>query len=170
MLKRIKLTQGKFAIVDEEVYDYLNCFKWATLRMGSVYHAARNIATKNKDAGRQKTSYMHHWILGFPGKGMMVDHINGNGLDNRKKNLRIVSCRVNNCNNERRRNGKTSSRYMGVHWDKRDRKWRAKIRIKQREYLLGYFKNEKEAGEAYLTAFQAVENGIFSGQRRRRGK
>lgn len=91
---RINLTQGYQAIVDEDMYEYLSAFNWCVyIRSPTNIHAARKCNGQN--------IYMHHLIVGFPLYGCVVDHINRDGLDNRRKNLRIVTKRGNSINSTR---------------------------------------------------------------------
>ena len=90
---------------------------------------------------------MHRTIINAP-KDMFVDHINHNGLDNRKANLRLVTCTQNNWNN-RKRKRKSSSRYKGVHWNKTRKRWKAKIQVNGKNRFIGYFDDEIEAAKAY---------------------
>lgn len=91
MSKRIPLTKGKFAIVDDEDYEYLSQFKWH-FGMGDRY-ACRNVETER---GWQPVSMHLHLVK--PPPGMETDHINRNKLDNRRKNLRIVTRAINQRN------------------------------------------------------------------------
>ena len=79
-----------------------------------------------------------------------VDHWNGDGLDNRRRNLRAATPSQNQ-HNRRKRLG-CSSRFKGVHWHKRHGKWAAKIRIDGRQLHLGYFPVERDAAAAYNLA------------------
>jgi hypothetical protein len=85
---------------------------------------------------------------------LYVDHINGDGLDNRRANLRIVTAQQNNWNRRFRRTGR--SKYTGVTWDGRRDKWRADIYENRRKIFLGHFAEEEEAARAYDSA--AKEN------------
>jgi hypothetical protein len=87
---------------------------------------------------------MHRVILNAP-KGLMVDHINHDTLDNRKENLRIVTNQQNTFNQKLKNH---SSKYKGVTWNSNSEKWCARIRHNKPIYL-GLFKDEKEAGMAY---------------------
>ncbi|MBZ2166364.1 HNH endonuclease [Methanobacterium spitsbergense] len=145
----IPLTQDKVALVDKEDLDYLNQWKWNTLKMHNSYYALRNTYLGTFEGKKKfKMVRMHRLILNAP-KNMMVDHINGNGLDNRKSNLRICSNRQNTQN---RKHGKKSSRYPGVYFNKRNKNWVARIQIKGKINFLGSFKDEKDAAKAYEKA------------------
>ena len=134
----IPLTQGKFAIVDAEDYDRLNRYQWHACKCKSTYYACR------VEGG--KTIRMHREIMHAP-KGVIVDHINHNGLDNRKGNLRLCT-HAQNCYNQRASSTGTS-KYKGVCWHKCNRKWIARIRCDGKFYNLGDFENEIEAAKAY---------------------
>jgi len=134
----ITLTQGKFAIVDAEDYDRLNQDKWYAGKCKNTYYAGR------VEGG--KTIKMHREIMRAP-KGALVDHINHNGLDNRKSNLRLCT-NAQNCYNQQACATGTS-KYKGVSWHKSRSKWSARIRCDRKFYNLGEFDNEMEAAMAY---------------------
>ncbi|MHC4659365.1 MAG: HNH endonuclease signature motif containing protein, partial [Planctomycetota bacterium] len=115
--KLIPLTQGKFAIVDADDYDRLAKYKWCATKNGQTFYACR--------ASRGKKIFMHREIM-KPPKGLQVDHIDRNALNNRKTNLRPCTKAQNNRNTGPRRN--SSSTYKGVFWEKCCRKWCARIR------------------------------------------
>ena len=135
-MKKIPLTQGKYAIVDNADFSLLNQFKWCLLHT----YAAR---TKYKP---KKTVLLHRVILNNP-VGMEIDHINGDGLDNRRKNLRIVSHQQNLFN--RRSNKNSSSVYRGVSWSKSNNKWHAFIQKNGVLFHLGHYSSEREAAMVY---------------------
>jgi len=147
MSKIIPLTQGKVAIVDDEDYEYLNQFKWYARKHRNTFYAARNIYRN----GKQTVLSMHTAVMGRK-KGLEIDHINGNGLDNRRSNLRFVTHRQNLQN---RHTAKTS-KYPGVNWSKIAHKWRAYIEINGKQIHLGYFNNEYEAYLAYQKAVEKL--------------
>ncbi|OHB60660.1 MAG: hypothetical protein A2167_04600 [Planctomycetes bacterium RBG_13_46_10] len=142
----IPLTRGQFAIVDAEDYPRLGKYIWfAEGRSGSFY-AVR------KEKG--KSIKMHRQITNAPDH-LVVDHIDHNGLNNRKRNLRVCTF-AENCRNLRNirpldcaRDKPKTSRYKGVCWNKRNKKWAAAIRCKNKTYHLGYFHDEIEAATAY---------------------
>lgn len=95
---------------------------------------------------KRKAIYMHLEIMSVP-DGMEVDHINGNGLDNRRENLRLCT-RAQNRMNSVKRIGKSST-FNGVYWHKNCRKWRASLKLDGKEIHIGYFNTELDAAEAY---------------------
>ncbi len=97
---------------------------------------------------------MHAVIVGTP-KGMQTDHINGNGLDNRRENLRVVTHRKNAQN----RHTPKSSKYPGVTWHKSARKWQAQIRVAGKKHHLGLYEDEETAGIVYAMACTSVNMG-----------
>ena len=139
-MRKIELTQGKFAIVDDEDYEYLRQFKWY-YREG---YAARGIRKPN---GKWTTIYMHRVIMGAS-ECMEVDHINGDKSDNRKENLRICTLLENRRNRTKYKSNTTG--YKGVYYDRR--KIRAKIKTDNKQIYLGSFKTLKEAAKAYNEA------------------
>ena len=148
----IKLTKGYFAKVDQADFMRLRIYSWmASNHKGRGYtlYAQRTIC----EGRRRYTRMMHREIINPP-KGMYVDHINGDGLDNRRANLRIVTAQQNNWNRKFRKTGR--SKYTGVTWDGRRDKWRADIYENRRKIFLGHFAAEEEAARAYDSA--AKEN------------
>lgn len=91
--------------------------------------------------------YMHREILGLTNSKVEVDHRNGNGVDNRRTNIRQAAHSQNSQNKVK--TVECSSRFKGVHWHKRHQKWMAKIKINGRIQHLGYHKTEQEAAAAY---------------------
>ena len=149
-MKRIALTQGKYALVDDEDFERLNQFKWCANKCWNTFYAVRNLPKIN---GKRFMVLMHHEVIGKPPKGLETDHENGQGLDNQRKNLRFVTTRQNAQN---RKNLKKSSQYPGIDWFKRNKKWRAHIRINGKLKYLGSFTNEFEAFSAYRQAVEAI--------------
>lgn len=134
-MKHILLTQGKYAIVDTEDYEWLNQWKWCAYKGVATWYATSRI--------NGKMTKMHCLIMKTPRK-MDTDHINCNGLDNRKRNLRICS-RSQHHYNRKPKKGK----YKGVVLSGRMGKWQARITIKRKRLSLGYYKSKKAAAEAY---------------------
>jgi hypothetical protein len=153
----IPLTQGKMAIVDTRMVKVLPSQKWQYNGKTSknTGYAQFRMYTDN---GR-KTVQMHRFIwesvYGPIPDGLFIDHINGNGLDNRIANLRLADQRLQSINTVQRRSGLTSSRYPGVNRDHHAHKWIAHITFNSVQFHLGCFDDELEAHKAYLNALDA---------------
>jgi hypothetical protein len=146
----IKLTKGHFAKVDQTDFIRLRRYAWVTSGdkgRGYTLYAQRTIIEGKKRYTKMMHREIMEAILGKLTKGMFVDHINGDGLDNRRANLRVVTQTQNNWNRRFRKTG--SSKYTGVTWDKRRDKWRADIYEKRRKTYLGHFDDEEGAARAY---------------------
>lgn len=133
-MKEIKLTKGKYAIVDDEDYEFLNKYKWHACNYGGKWYAGRK---------HYKKIYIHNEIMNPP-TGMQVDHINRNGLDNRRCNLRI--CTKNQ--NQKNKSNFGKSKYHGVSLFSCG-KCKASIQSDKLPYYLGSFNTEIEAALAY---------------------
>jgi len=142
-MQRIPLTQNQVALVDDSDFDDLNRVKWFAVKSRNTYYAMR----KCLFGGERHNMQMHRQITSTP-CGLQTDHRNGNGLDNRRSNLRICT-HSENCQNRRCDPKKFSSCFKGVHWHKRDRKWYTKIRQNGKQVHLGSFDSEIEAAKAY---------------------
>ena len=138
-VRRIPLTRGKFALVDAADYYRLAKFNWYTKEpTKGIFYAG---GSRNK-----KSFTMHRMIMNAPGH-LVVDHIDRNGLNNCRSNLRLCTPAQNVRNTFSHKFG--SSRYKGVNWHKIKNKWRAVIQLNNKKYHLGYFKNEIDAAKAY---------------------
>lgn len=120
--------------------------KWYADRKGNTTYVSARINGKIKR--------LHCHIMGDAAPGMMVDHINGNGLDNRRANLRWAT-KKQNAHNSANRKRKGTSKFKGVDWDKRRNKWRAQICTDLKNKFLGYFSTEHAAAIAYDLAAMA---------------
>jgi hypothetical protein len=135
----IPLTKGKFALVDSEDYYRLARYKWCSSTCGAkTFYAGRRLAGG--------TINMHRLIMDAPSH-LVVDHIDHNGLNNTKANLRLCTF-AQNARNTRPNKG-ASSRYKGVSWKKSAKKWSAMIRCNKKISHLGSFENEIAAAKAY---------------------
>jgi hypothetical protein len=141
-MKEIPLTQGKVAQVDDADFKWLNQWKWYSRCSKHTYYAVRGDYSDD----RPRTVQMHRLIVGAPA-GIKIDHINGDGLNNQRGNLRLATDPENQWN--RRKGRGYSSKYKGVSWHSRDKCWTAYIRhLGVRKYL-GSFDSEEEAARAY---------------------
>jgi hypothetical protein len=141
--RRIPLTEGKFTIVDPQDFYQLNHFDWVADGKGNNIYAIRHLLS---DDEKTKIVRMHRYIMLAP-DGLLVDHRNNNGLDNRRANLRLATTSQNNCNIRKKKN--TSSRFIGVHFDKRKGKWSVNIRHQRKRIWLGSFESEIDAAKVY---------------------
>jgi hypothetical protein len=152
--RRIKLScgrnepQNRYAIVDAEDYEKISKYEWHFYENQSGGRYAVRL-------GGWKNIFMHREIMNAPPfssaqgrSGKIVDHIDRNGLNNTKKNLRFVT-RAENSRNCRKTNRPTSSKYRGVSWYNRRKRWRVQIRYNGMRKHLGFFKNEEDAARAY---------------------
>lgn len=141
-MKKIPLTKNQFALVDDEDFEWLNQWKWCAMSNGTERFAA------GRNPGRKRpTELMHRKIMGVKGRWPLVDHINGNPLDNRRKNLRIC----NQSQNMRNRDAPKSntSGYKGVYLHKQSGLWHARITLNYKNTSLGYYRTAVEAAVAY---------------------
>jgi hypothetical protein len=145
--RKIGLTKGKFAVVDANDYEMLLQWKWYAEVNGHVWYAFR--CEKSEGEKRNHKVFMHRVILNaFP--QIEVDHIDGDGLNNSRSNLRACTHQQNSMN---RRVGKgNSSGYKGVSWHKSTRKWVATIRFRGKHMHLGLFDSIESAAMAYNVA------------------
>ena len=138
-MKRIKLTKNRIAVIDDEDYERLNKYKW---------YYDKGYAKRNIRIGTKRTfRYMHWDVIGKPKSGLEIDHINGDGLDNRRENLKACTHRMNMMN--RRKNDNNKSGYKGVCWHKTSQKWMAQTMVYGRRIYLGVFSNNLDAVKAY---------------------
>ena len=138
----IQLTQGKVAIVDAEDFRWLSKFKWHAHKRGRTWYARRAVSGK--------TEFMHRVILAHHGYDLTtgeVDHINGDGLDNRKLNLQVISHAENIRKSRTQVNNKSG--FRGVSWHKRDSVWCAFIEVDNIRQYIGSFKSKIAAALAY---------------------
>jgi len=149
-MKAIKLTHGQVALVDDEDYADLNQFNWHAHAAPNTYYGRRILP---QEEGKRIMLYMHHQIMGKPSTGLEIDHIDQNGLNNQRNNLRFITHRVNCHYNHK----STTSLYPGVSWDSNRKRWYTCIQINKKRKFLGYFTNELTAAQVYQTAFDRLE-------------
>ncbi len=136
--------KDKYALVDNN-NSHLSEWKWE-------YHSSGYATRKfQREKNVQRVIFLHHCIVGYPLNGLTTDHIDGNRLNNCKNNLRIVTVRENALNNRRRREGKTSSKFIGVYWDKYNKNWEVRMRIRGKLKFLGRYDSEKKASQKYIS-------------------
>lgn len=148
-MKTIILTGGSTALVDDKHFDMLNKYTWLLNNKG---YAQRSIYNE----GTLRTTFIHREVMGAK-KGQIVDHINGNPLDNRRSNLRFCT-QAENCRNQKLSSNNTSG-YKGVHLI--GKKWRAMIMVDGKNIHLGMYATAEEAARAYDNT-ATVEHGEFA--------
>lgn len=141
MTKQIKLTQGKYALVDAEDFDRINQWKW---------YFCHGYANRSKD-----NVSMHRFINETP-KGLYTDHINRDKLDNRKVNLRTVTKSQNDHNTGPMKNNKSG--YKGIYWYQEKGKWKVQIAINKKNIHLGYFTDLQQA----IKARRKLEETVYA--------
>lgn len=152
-MKQIKLSQGQFALVDDDDFELLNQYNWFANKHRNTFYARRNIRLSPT---KRTAIQMHRVIVDCPVE-KMIDHIDGNGLNNQKNNLRIVSNRQNaqNLHISRR------SIYPGVHWHNIGHKWQARIWLNGKAKHIGLYPTEIEAFRAYYDAVLSIGEKII---------
>lgn len=136
-MRKIQLSQGKYAFVDDKNYKKLSKYKWHAQKFGKYWYATRT-----------EVVLMHRQIMGLKkGNPLLVDHKDRDGLNNQKKNLR--SCTKSQHQHTQKRKGTGVSKYRGVSWNKKRKRWQAKIQFQGKTIMIGSFKNEKQAALAY---------------------
>ncbi len=141
----IELTRSMTTVVDE-VDAGLSSVKWFAISCSGKFYAARNLPMLN--AKRQGTLLMHRYLTNPPNH-MVVDHINGDTLDNRRSNLRVCTHKQNISSS---RSVTGNSKFKGVTFDKSRGKWSAQIKVDYKRIYLGRFAVEQDAALAYNKA------------------
>lgn len=142
-MKRIPLTKGQFALVDDEDFESLLWHSWCAMETRGRFYAVRMSSRKS---GKRQLLLMHRELLNID-SGIMVDHINRNSLDNRRHNLRRCDSSGNSCNSKLANTN--SSGFKGVAWHTKAQKWRAEIHHRTNYKYLGLFLTPEMAALAY---------------------
>lgn len=157
-----KRAAGRVALVDDEDYELVAARRWHVqelIRKGPRGGDRRSgpyaLSSIELTDGRRSTIFMHKLITGWP----MTDHINHNGLDNRRSNLRPTNHSLNAQNQRLRTDG--TSPYKGVSWSTQVSKWRVRIQVNGKRVHLGDFVDELEAARAYDAAVRKAYPHAF---------
>lgn len=145
---------GEYTVlVDTADFDEIVKHKWSIYpRKGAYYYPEAFI--------NNKQIFLHRYLLDCP-KNLVVDHINGNTLDNRRTNLRIVSHEYN-CFNLHR-NTRNTSGHRGISYVQKENRWKVKCRFNKTDYYIGRYKTLEEAIEARNYAYQDILGGFTIG-------
>lgn len=138
-MKEIQLTQGMIALIDDEDFERVNQFNWCAKKHRNTFYAIRFKIINGKNSNET----LHYFIMQIKG----VDHINGNGIDCQKSNMRECTNQQNTMNSRPRKN--STSKFKGVSWHNRDNKWCSQIMKDGKNYYLGQYDNEIEAAIVY---------------------
>lgn len=147
-MKEIPLTQGKVALVDDEDFEWLLQWKWHAEKHGRTWYARGKV--------NGKLISMHCIIMNTPA-GKVTDHASGNGLDNRRDNLRVCTKYENRCNTRKHRDNSHSFKGTFRH----GKNWSARIHIYGKDIHLGTYLTEVEAAHAYDSAAREI-HGKFA--------
>lgn len=155
-MPKYPLTKGEVAIVDQDTFDeMLNLGRrWCVSVRRNLKYAVRDDSSGNR-------IYLHRWIMNAP-KGMHVDHINGDGLDNRKSNLRIVTCSENARNRHNHDPG--ASGFFGVSSISTSKSWRAYTHVDKKQVMIGVWPTAELAASArdfYVSEFHKTSRLNF---------
>jgi HNH endonuclease len=154
-VKEILLRRGFVVLIDDDDYLWASQFKWCVYGRHAYVHRALKRVN-----GKQMREHLHRAILGLKhGDSKYVDHIDGNGLNNQKSNLRLCTMAENIRNQKLHRNNSTG--FKGVSWNKQKKKFKAYIKRNYKNIHLGYYRTASEAGRAYDKASQSL-HGDFA--------
>lgn len=148
---------GLYALIDDADLEKVAAHRWHTKRKASqpgAYYAQTTVRVTSGRAGKKSSFQLHRYILDAP-PDVVVDHRNGDGLDNRRENLRLTTCRGNSSNVVHSKNRKRGG-YKGVSWNSNAGKWEAGIAAgeirangKRKRLYLGLFVDPADAARAY---------------------
>ncbi len=143
----IVLNKGFVAFIDSDDLELVSCYNWNVTKVRNKYYA--HTVTEDR-----WILLMHRFIL-HPDRGVIVDHVNGDGLDNRRSNLRLANHSQNAANSSKRHTARSTSIYKGVYFEAsgtRRKRWRALISLNGKKIHLGSYSKETEAAVAYDVA------------------
>ncbi len=141
----LRMSQPKYAKADPADYKRLKGYEWFAQKGSRNFYAVRQVG---RSKGKRKTLiFLHKEIIDVP-EGMVTDHINHDAMDNRRANLRAATHSQNACHTKKH-SGVSRSKYKGIFWQKKQKKWVARIMFDGNRIYLGCFKDEIEAAKAY---------------------
>lgn len=143
-MKLIPLTKGHFAMVDDADFEWLSGFRWYPKVCKNTIYAGTRIKGGN---GKWKSVAMHRMVLGLTDPKILGEHVDMNGLNNTRKNLRPCTMSQNGMNRDG--NPNTSSKFKGVTWHIAANKWAAQIGANGKIKHLGCFESEEDAARVY---------------------
>lgn len=141
-MKKIRLTQGREALVDDEVFEEVSRYRWCACRAKNTFYARRHVRGLD---GLARKEYLHRFLMPLWEE---INHKNGDGLDCQSQNLKGGSHRQN-LQGFQHKKLNASSRYRGVYWRPSKSRWQAQIKRPDRRQYLGLFLVEEDAARAY---------------------
>jgi hypothetical protein len=156
-VKEIQLTRGYVALVDDADYERVSQFKWYALPTGNTVYAQRGI--HRPDGPGQTKQMMHRFILGLTDPKICTDHIDRNGLNNQRSNLREATNQQNQWNSAKHKDSPPGVK--GVHWVAAHKRYRVTIKFDGKRLYLGQYKTKAEA-DAVASAFRQKHHGVFA--------
>jgi hypothetical protein len=150
MVREIPLTQGKVALIDDEDFARVNAFKWYTLALRKTDGSCRYYAWRSvrQPDGKRVWIYLHRFLMNAPAD-LVVDHVNGNGLDCTRTNMRLATHAQNVQNMRPHKHG--VSGFKGI-WRRKSGRWQAEIRAEDRRIRLGTYDDPAFAAAIYDAA------------------
>ena len=151
-MKEIQLTQGQVALVDDEDFERVSQFKWSATFDRKYANGGRFIAKRNVlKLGIWSTATLHRFIM-HAQKGQIIDHIDGNPLNNQRSNLRFSTRSQNGANNAKLLQKHNTSGFRGVSWHKLAKKWTVTLRVAGKTRYIGLYGDIVNAAKAYNQA------------------
>lgn len=149
VMKKIPLTKDQVVLVDDEDFRWLSLWDWNAYfdkkYSTPTYHARRTVHFKLPDGTPSSQTLLMSRFIMNPEYNEVVDHIDGDTLNNQKKNLRVCS-HAENCRNRSPQNGR---KFKGITWSKASKKWTACLYLMGKRKHLGYFNDPSDAAHAY---------------------
>lgn len=149
-MKQIPLTKGMAALVDDADFEWLSQWRWHAHPTSCTTYAVRT-----KIIGGVKSKIWMHRLINGTLDGLSTDHLDGDGLNNQRANLRSATQRDNLLNRAKWHKG-TASKHRGVYLDGRDGSWFSSITVNRKQVYLGRFKSIEDASKAYQDAREAM--------------
>lgn len=156
-MRELQLTKGEVALVDDDDFYWLNQWRWHSIAIKGKSYVFRS--RKNNHLGLSSRAYLHRIVMRTEDPNLVVDHIDGNPFNNQKCNLRVCT-KLENGKNVTSHKG-SSSKFLGVSWDKQRKKWSAQLTHKGKVVYSQRFESEEDAARAYDSKAR-VFHGTFA--------
>ena len=158
-MKLLPLTKDKFALVDDDDYYWLSQWNWFAVEIKNIWYARRSKKKGVLRSNEKYEIYLHRIVMKCSNINFVIDHLDKNGLNNQKENLRICTKSENNKHTSSHKN--SSSQYLGVSYDKNRNKWSANLMNNGKRILFKRYNTEIEAAKAYdITA--KTQFGVYA--------